>query len=118
MNRAKNTIILLILIAFLLVVAKIPVSCIFHSATGIFCPACGMTRSFRAILHFHFLEAFRQNILGIPLFLFLIIFILILCYEIWHNQFQFIPKLLRFFEKNGFILFFLLALSFIINNIS
>lgn len=117
MNRVKNITILTILIAFLLMVAKIPVTCIFKSVTGISCPACGMTRSFFAILHFDFLEAFSQNILGIPLFIFLTVSVIILLYEIVKNQFHYIPKILHFFEKYYVIILLLLGLSFIINNL-
>ncbi|MBR1802879.1 MAG: DUF2752 domain-containing protein [Clostridia bacterium] len=117
MNRVKNITVLIILIIFLLSVAEIPVTCVFYSFTGIFCPACGMTRAFKAILHFDFLEAFHQNILSIPLFLFLIFFILTLCHEIWRNQFELIPKLLRFFEKHYGMILLLLFLSFVINNL-
>ena len=116
MNRVKNITILTILIAFLLMVAKIPVTCIFKSVTGISCPACGMTRSFLAILHFHFFESIYQNILGIPLFLFLVVSVIILLYEIVKNQFHYIPKVLHFFEKYYMIILLLLGLSFVINN--
>ena len=44
-------------------------SCPFYKITGYQCPGCGSQRAFHEILHFHFLEAFKQNalfVLGIP----------------------------------------------------
>jgi len=38
--------------------------CPFHSITGIPCLSCGMTRSFRHVVHGRFLEAFNLNPLG------------------------------------------------------
>ena len=51
MNRIKNFIILVILIIFLYTISILPVTCFFKSVTGIYCPACGMTRAFRSILN-------------------------------------------------------------------
>lgn len=44
-------------------------SCPFYNVTGYQCPGCGSQRAFHEILHFNFLEAFKQNalfVLGIP----------------------------------------------------
>lgn len=44
-------------------------SCPFYKNTGYQCPGCGSQRAFHELLHFHFLEAFKQNalfVLGIP----------------------------------------------------
>ena len=44
-------------------------SCPFYKITGYQCPGCGSQRAFHELLHFHFLEAFKQNalfVLGIP----------------------------------------------------
>ena len=46
---------------FLLVIKFIPVTCIFNQVTGIYCPACGMTRAFLSILHFDFKAAYQYN---------------------------------------------------------
>lgn len=35
--------------------------CLFHLATGLDCPGCGMTRAFHALLHLHFLQALHFN---------------------------------------------------------
>ena len=117
-TREKNIwiLILFILIAFLLFVLNIPVTCIFKSVTGISCPSCGMTRAFLSILHFNFVDAFFLNVLSIPLFLFIIFSIIIMIIEIFKNKFEYIPKLIRFLGKYWYIFIILLTISFIWNN--
>lgn len=63
--------------AILLLLRKNPVenplapTCSFYALTGLYCPACGMTRALYHATHGHFREAFSYNILwpGIVLFL-------------------------------------------------
>ena len=48
------------------------ISCPFYKITGYQCPGCGSQRAFHELLHFHFLEALKQNalfLLAIPYFL-------------------------------------------------
>ena len=40
--------------------------CLFHEATGLFCPGCGNTRALHALLHGHILMSLRYNLLLIP----------------------------------------------------
>ena len=47
--------------------------CFFHEITGLYCPGCGVQRSFHALLHGHVLTAIDYNLLFI-LFLPLIIY--------------------------------------------
>ena len=47
--------------------------CIFHSATGLSCPGCGMQRFLHAFMHGHFVEAFHYNYLLIVLIPYLIL---------------------------------------------
>lgn len=117
MNRIKNGIIIIILTSFLLFVALMPVTCIFKTVTGIFCPACGMTRSFIAILHFDFIEAAYQNLFGIPFAIFLAYFFIFLIKDFIQNRFSFIPKLLDFFGKHYIFILILLLISFTFNNL-
>jgi cytochrome b len=49
--------------------------CPFHSFTGIPCLTCGMTRSFRHIVHGRFFEAFSLNPLGAMFCIFTILFV-------------------------------------------
>ncbi len=48
-------------------------SCQFLKSTGNACPTCGMSRSFYAIAHLDFAEAFNYHFLGPFLYLFLLI---------------------------------------------
>lgn len=54
-----------------------PSNCIFRSKYNIVCPTCGVTRSFSAIMHFNFKQAFIYNpvftIAMGPIFIFLFI---------------------------------------------
>lgn len=118
-NRIKNICILTILTLFLLMIKLIPVTCLFWKVTGIYCPTCGMTRAFYSILNFHFIEAFRYNILSIPFFIFIIISILVLIYEILTNRWSYIPSILKILSNKFviFLIFICLLISFINNNL-
>lgn len=119
-NRRKNIIILTILITFLLILSIIPATCLFKKVTGIYCPACGMTRAFYSIIYnFDLIQAFSYNILSIPLFIFIVSSSFILIYEIITNKFNYIPKLLQLLSNKlvlAFIFIFVI-ISFIVNNI-
>lgn len=117
MNRLKSGLILIILISFLCFVAIMPVTCVFHTVTGIYCPACGMTRAFLAILHFDFLEAFFQNLLSIPLFIFIIFSIFMLVKDFIQNRFSYIPHVLHFLDKYSIFILVLLLISLVFNNL-
>ena len=39
------------------------IPCLFHSATGLYCPGCGGQRAFYALLHGDILKAFQANLL-------------------------------------------------------
>ena len=118
-NRIKNICILTILTSFLLVIELVPVTCIFKQVTGIYCPACGMTRAFHSILNLNFTDAFCYNILSIPLFIFIVSSFLILIYETLIGKFEYVPKLLKLLSNKLIliIIFISIFISFIINNI-
>lgn len=118
-NRIKNICILTILTLFLLVIKFIPVTCIFNQVTGIYCPACGMTRAFHSILNLNFINAFCYNILSIPLFIFIFSSYIRLTYEIFVGKFEYAPKLLKLLSNKLIliIIFVMIFISFIINNI-
>ena len=80
MKRVINLLILTTVIIFvwLMVSGTIHYSCIFKRIFNICCPGCGLTRSFRCILNFDFIRAIKYNILGIPLFICSVIFILVI----------------------------------------
>lgn len=48
--------------------------CYFHKLTGYSCPTCGLTRSFFAISHLHFQEAFKLHLMG-PVIYFTLVFL-------------------------------------------
>jgi hypothetical protein len=43
-------------------------TCWWHYLFGLNCPSCGLTRSFRALVHGRVADAFRYNWMGPPLF--------------------------------------------------
>lgn len=118
-NRIKNSVILIILTLFLLMIEFVPVTCVLQRVTGISCPSCGMTRAFYSILSFDFVQAFRYNILSIPLFIFIIFSIIMLLYEIITGKWTYIPNLLTILSKKSVILFIiiLLCISTVVNNL-
>lgn len=40
--------------------------CLFYQTTGYLCYGCGSTRALRALLHGHWLESLRYNVLLVP----------------------------------------------------
>lgn len=118
MSRLKNCLILFILTLFLLIVKLMPVSCIFHTVTGIYCPACGMTRAFNSILKLDFISALSYNILSIPLFIFIVVSIIMLIIDIIKNKFEYIPNVLKFLSKHYVSILILLFISFLFNNLN
>lgn len=119
-NRRKNIIILTISITFLLILSIIPATCLFKKVTGIYCPACGMTRAFYSIIYnFDLIQAFSYNVLSIPLFIFIVSSSFILIYEIIANKFNYIPKLLQLLSNKLVLtfIFIFVIISFIVNNI-
>ena len=109
--------IFLILLVFgVLVVFVFDVDCLFKSIFGILCPGCGLTRGFRALFHGDFKEAFFYNILTIPIFLFLVIFLVLFVIDTLCNR-NFVSRYLLFFSKYYYILIILVIISFIVNNV-
>lgn len=67
---------------------KITIPCVFHKFTGLYCPGCGITRCFNALLHLEFYQAFRYNPLVFILLPFSIIYIIIyFSYRIKNKKF-------------------------------
>lgn len=68
--------------------------CMFHNVTGIPCPSCGTTRAMIQLLHGHFAEAFRLNVLCYLQAFFLLILPILLAVDLIGNK----RTLLRTYE--------------------
>lgn len=120
MKRVINLIILIIGTLFVYIATSgiITLKCPFKYFLNIRCPGCGLTRSFRAILNLDFISSFKYNILGIPLFIFCILFIIFLIRDIIINSNATIKGINNFLSKNYTIIIIILIITMIINNIN
>ncbi len=66
--------------------------CFFHELTGLYCPGCGVQRSFHALLNGHLLTAIDYNLLFILLLPLIIYFILAFILGKKHAASSFIYK--------------------------
>ena len=117
-NRIIKIIILSIfmILFYYLVLNDKFLDCILLKTFGIACPGCGLTRAFRYIVHFHFIKAFKMNILSIPLFiLFIVLFVLIII-DIIKNKYYVEKLILYLCNKFGIVIVILLVISMIVNN--
>lgn len=78
----------------------IPAGCLFHTITGVPCPACGSTRAALTFLQGNYVEAFLINPLG------LFTTLLAVCLPLWIS-------IDLIFKKDSFYLFFQKAECFI-----
>lgn len=81
------------------------------------CPACGMTRAFRSLLHLNIIESFKYNLLGLPLFIIIGYFLVILLYSIFKNSNLFLEKVNYLLARYYKIIIIVLLVNMIINNI-
>lgn len=56
---------------------KIPVICLFHKITKLYCPGCGVTRMFDALIHLNFKAAISYNAFVFCLLIMLFIYTLL-----------------------------------------
>jgi len=66
--------------------------CFFHEITGLYCPGCGVQRSFHALLHGHVLTAIDYNLLFILFLPLIIYFVLPFTWDKKHAASSFIYK--------------------------
>jgi len=66
--------------------------CFFHELTGLYCPGCGVQRSFHALLNGHILTAINYNLLFILFLPLIIYFILVFVLGKKHPASSFIYK--------------------------
>ena len=114
-NRRLTVLISIILLVFgILVVFVFDVDCVFKSTIGVPCPGCGLTRGFRELLSGHLLKAEGYNVLTIPIFLFLLMFFVLLIYDLFFRK----GTVSLFFTKivnNYKVILFIVLISWIIN---
>ena len=79
MNKLKECIILItfFFIVIILYYLKIPIPCLFHKITNLYCPGCGVTRMIDAIIHLNFKSAFSYNAYVFILIILIIVYLLI-----------------------------------------
>ena len=118
-KRIINLIILLsgTLFIFIIVTGKFNVECLFKKIFHISCPGCGLTRSFRSVLNLDFINAFKYNILGIPLFILCIIYTILLIKDIITGKDATNGWIIKIFSKYYILIICLFIISMIINNI-
>lgn len=116
-NRLKKILILIlsVTIGMLIYFGFISIPCVFHTLFKIPCPGCGMTRAFFRIINFDFIGAFYYNILGIPLFIFLIFCFVSIIYDIVLDKKTLENKVLKFLEKFAIPIILLLVVSMVVN---
>ena len=78
----KNVKECIILITFFLVVISmyylnIPIPCLFHKITNLYCPGCGATRMFDALFHFDIYKAVSYNAYVFSILILFIIYLII-----------------------------------------
>lgn len=92
--------------------------CLFKRLFHISCPGCGITRCFRAILNLDFINAFKYNIMGTPLFIFGTIYAFLLINDIIFNDNKGNRIVFCLLKKYYVVIIFLLGLTIVINNIN
>lgn len=99
-------------VVMILYYLKIPIPCLFHKITHLYCPGCGITRMFDALLHFHIEEAFSYNAL---------VFVLILLYFIYVviniGSYIILKKTIKIPKYFSYILIFLTILFAVMRNV-
>lgn len=118
-RRGINLIILLsgTLFIYLVVTGKFHMECLFKKIFHISCPGCGLTRAFISIINLDFISAFKYNIIGIPLFICIIIYSIILVYDVITGKNISNKLILYIFNKYYILIICLFIISMIINNI-
>ncbi len=114
-NKTKKLILLFsIILIFIIFVYLFEPPCLFKKIFNIPCPVCGLTRSFKLIMHLQILESFEYNILGIPLFILLILGLAIMIKDIICKT-NSIEQIYIKIASKYYIVIIILLLSFIIN---
>lgn len=118
-NRIINIFILVIvtILFVMLFILKKEIPCMFKSILGISCPGCGMTRAINEIIHLRFINAFKFNILSIPLVIIGSISFFVIIHDTIKNSDIFIQFINKAFTKFWYIFIILIVFSMVINNV-
>lgn len=118
-NRIINIeIILIYLILFLLFyVLNFDWTCPIKYFLHIECPGCGLTRSFKALIHLDIISSIKYNLLGIPIFLIVIVSIFYLLKDIIKGENKTTNFILKYISKYYIVIFLILIVNMVINNI-
>ncbi len=100
---------------FAIMIQELSIECIFLKYLHVPCVSCGMTRAFRYIFNFDFINAFKANIISIPLAIYLTFLVVFLIYDIIFSKDTAITITSKIFSKYYIIIILLLILSFIYN---
>jgi hypothetical protein len=120
MKRAKALLIILLFIFIYVVFFKLGLrwECVFKRILHIACPGCGLTRSLKSIFSLDLMSSIKYNILGIPIFIFGIIAMIIALRDFIKNEDTLMPIIYRNIKKYYKLVFILLTITMIINNIN
>ncbi len=89
----------------------INIKCPFHSATGLYCPGCGVTRMLKSMMKLNFYQAFRFNPLLFifsPFILFLIINYIYCNFKKKKSVYEKLPKYVWYILLTITIIFWIL----------
>ncbi len=105
---------LIFILGIILFIFKLNIGCLFLKYFHIPCPACGMTRAYKYIFKLDFINAFKYNILSIPLFILILIFIIVYIFSLFTNK-KYIERLFHLYTKYPKIILVALLICFIYN---
>ena len=117
MNKKNKQIIFAFLLLFifgLLVVFVFDIDCVFKSVFNIPCPGCGLTRGFKALFSGHIIKAESYNILTIPIFLFLMLFLILMLKDLITKG-DFALRYLNRFANHYILIIVIICINWIIN---
>ena len=114
-KKSKFNIFIFVILSILGICVYLKIPCIFKSIFHIPCPGCGLTRSFKAIVHLSFINSFKYNILGIPLFIFFLYFVFLELKDLVKKENKTFDTIKVLFEKYYIIVLGLIFLSEFIN---
>lgn len=96
--KKQNLLLLILIIITILIFSILKYRiCIFYHIFGIPCPGCGLTRSFGLISKLEFRESLKYNLLGIPIFSGILMYIILYIYLEFNEEKK---KKLNDFIKN------------------